>query len=602
MFPRSFPMMRSRFDRLLLLLPGWLAFMVYLPALGNGFVWDDNYFLTDMPYLRDPALWWQHILEPLFVSRNYFRPLPLLTFVLEIRLGGLNPFVFHLSNLLLHVLNTTLVVLLARGLSNSAANSSRKNVMAACAGLLFGLHPALIETVCWISDRFDLMMVFFLFSALLCDLTIRHLKARALSVGVLFLLALLCKETAVVFAVLLPVWQLTCRAKRGKPLREGAQQLVLDGTVWTWVALALAGLVYLALRYEALGVFYRADALIVPGSAVQHGLLTAKTLAWYVLLLFWPFGQTGPVHPGVTPIPMSDAWAWLNVGVVLMVILGVAALVRRLPQMGLLVCAALLALAPVANLVPLTIGDNMVHDRYLILPLAFLALALAIMPPVRSAVVAAVAGGLWAALCVTAIIFTVPRWETNLSLWGWAYAMEPESNIARGNYVAALVNASHNQATLDLAHEILLREPNNAVAMHDMGLALMRLGRDEEARRYTEMALKHLDQTDAKGRLDLSEAWNLLGYLSLRSGDWDSAEKSLNEAIRITPYLTRPHFNLAMLHYERGNMAEGDRELAFALRYDAPEMIPIHRAQADRKKAEVLARRGSATSALPSRQ
>ena len=72
--------MSRRFDRLLLVLPGWLALMLYLPSLSHGFVWDDTYFLTDLPLLRDPELWWRQLSEPLFVSRNYFRPLPLAAF------------------------------------------------------------------------------------------------------------------------------------------------------------------------------------------------------------------------------------------------------------------------------------------------------------------------------------------------------------------------------------------------------------------------------------------------------------------------------------------------------------------------------------------
>ncbi len=564
--------------------------MVYLPALGNGFVWDDSYFLIDLPYLRDPGLWWQHIREPLFVSRNYFRPLPLLTFVAEARLGGLNPFVFHLGNLLLHALNTTLVVLLARKLLDGANDIRRTNQMAACAGLLFGLHPALIESVCWISDRFDLMMAAFLLSALLCDSAVERLKRKAFLVGGLFLLALLCKETAVIFIALLPLWQLARSANLALPPRDILRRLLAQGAAWTWAAVTLAGFFYLALRHDALGVLYRTDTLIVPGSVLQHVLLMAKTLGWYGLLLLWPFGQIGPVHPAVTPIPLADPAAWLSVAMVIAVLGGIVMLVRRLPLTGLLACAALLALAPVVNFVPLTIGDNVVHDRYLMLPLAFFALALATLPPLRRSFAATATAALWMALSLAAIFFTVPRWESNLSLWSWAYALEPESNIARGNYVAALVNSGHNPEALDLSREILRTTPDNAVAMYDMALALMRMGRDAEARNYVEMSLSHFDRNDAKGRLDLSEAWNLLGYLSMRSGDWAGAEKSLGEAIRLTPYLTRPHFNLAMVNYERGRIEAGDKEIDFTLRYDSPEMAAIHGDQAKTKKAAALAR------------
>lgn len=574
--------------------------MVYLPALNNGFVWDDTYFITDLPYLRDPALWWQHIREPLFVSQNYFRPLPLLTFVLEAQFVPLNAFVFHLSNLLLHALNTTLVVLLANTLvaKESRANSWRPVV----AGLLFGLHPVLIETVSWISDRFDLMMATFLLLALLSDVTIQSRRIRATTVGTLFLLALLCKETAIVFCALLPLWQLSRRANDSTPWHDStpwrarAENLLREE--WpSVIALGLAALIYFTLRYQSLGVLYRTDTMIVPGSLLQHWLLTAKTLAWYFVLLVCPFGQIGPVHPGDTPILIADPYAWLGVAAVTVVALFLITLLRRTPRGGLLASMAMVALVPVANLVPLTIADNIVHDRYLLLPLVFVTLTMASLPDARQRLTTKFALASWCALALVSIVLTVPRWENNLTLWGWAYALEPSSRIARGNYVAALANENHNQEVIALCGDILREKPDNAVAMHDMALALMRTGRYAESRRYSLMSIQYLDRFDAKGKLDLSEAWNLLGYLDMQDRNWDAAEKSLNEAVRLTPYLTRPHFNLAMVHYERREINAADQELAFALRYDSPELAVIHRAQGERKKNEVLKRARSTTGA-----
>ena len=561
--------------------------MVYLPALKNGFVWDDVYFITDLPYLRDPALWWQHVREPLFVSQNYFRPLPLLTFVLEAQYSPLNAFVFHLTNLLLHAVNVTLVVLLARRLV--AANGGNDTWRPLLAGLLFGLHPALIETVSWVSDRFDLMMATFLLLALLCDTDVQHRLLKPVVPGLLFLLALLCKETSIVFFALLPLWQLSRMSPERTTWRNDIRQLVRES--WpTWAALVVAAILYFALRYQSLGVLYRSDTQIASGNLLQHILLCSKTLGWYFVLLCWPFGQIGPVHPGVTPIALDDASAWLGMAAVIAVLCGLTQLLRRAPRTGMLTGMALVALAPVANLMPLTIGDNIVHDRYLLLPLAFMSLALTTVPALHVRRAAILGAGLWAALSLTTIVLTVPRWESNLSLWGWAHALEPGSNIARGNYVAALVNSGHYPEAMVVAQELLRTSPDNPIALYNMGLSLMRLGRNEEARGYVERSLQRLDKADTKGNMDVTEAWNLLGYLSMQAGDWSSAEKSLNEATRLTPYLTRPHFNLAMLHYERGDAAAGDKELAFALRYDSPEMATIHRAQAAKKKAELLAR------------
>ncbi len=564
--------MPRKFDRLLLVLPGWLAFMLYLPSLSHGFVWDDNYFLTDLPLLRDPELWWHQISEPLFVSRNYFRPLPLAAFAFEARLGGLNAFVFHFVNVLVHAANTTLVVLLARAVIPTWGAP-------AVAGLLFAVHPALVENVAWISDRFDLMMALFILLALVCEQRIRQPTLRASGVGVLFLLALLCKETAVVLLVLLPLWQAMQRATQ-TPWRQWLPVLRANGDHKVWVALLLALLAYLALRYLALGYFYWNDSAMAPGNGLQHLLLMGKTTGWYAVLALWPFGQMLPVHPAQTPVSVGDPAAWLGLAGLGLVCASLLWLLLRSPQArrpALAGAMALAALAPVSNLVPLTIGDNLVHDRYLILPVAFLALALTMAWVARPRpLVAALAAGGWMAGAVVAVVGLVPNWESNLTLWTWAYAQRPESRIARENYVAALVNANRNEDTIIVARKLLAIGPEVPGTTHNLALALARLGQLDEAERVALRAIGSYPSTGSKDRLDVGEAYNLLGYIYLKQGRSGEAEQALRQSIALAPYLTRPHYNLALLLFDRGDLEAGDRELAIAVRYGNPELAEAH--------------------------
>jgi len=563
----------GKFDRLWLFLPGWVGFMLYLPSLSHGFVWDDTYFLTDLPLLRDPDLWWRQIGEPLFVSRNYFRPLPLAMFAFEARWGGLDPFVFHFVNVVLHAANATLVVLLVR-----AAMPSRI-AAAAGAGLLFAVHPALVENVAWISDRFDLAMAFLILLALLCDRRLSRPVARAATAAALFVLALLCKETAVVLLVLMPLWQALRKPAGDEPPTErpGPWSRADAGV---WVAMLFALLAYLALRYGALGYLYQSDSAMARGSSLQHLLLVGKTIGWYFALAVWPFGLTLPVHPGQTPLPLDDPWAWAGLGgsVAAGIVLVVLLRRPRWRRPALAAGMALMALAPVSNLVPLTIGDNLVHDRYLILPVAFLVLALALAwDACRRPFGLALPAAAWAAAAAVSVVALVPHWESNMTLWSWAYAAQSGSRIASENYVAALVNANRNEETVAAAEAVLALRPDARSTVHNLALALARLGRYDEAERAVRRAIELQAGGGAKDHLDMSEAQNLLGYICLRQGRIDEAERALRLSIALTPYLTRPHYNLAVLLYQRGERAEGDRELAFAERYGAPELAEAHR-------------------------
>lgn len=559
--------------------------MLYLPSLSHGFVWDDTYFLTDLPLLRDPDLWWRQIGEPLFVSRNYFRPLPLAMFAFEARWGGLDPFVFHFVNVLLHAANTTLVVLLVRTAIPSVA-------AAATAGLLFAVHPALVENVAWISDRFDLAMAFFILLALVCDRRLAGPSARAATAAVLFVLALLCKETAVMLLALMPLWQ-ALRGRAGGPLPAEWRGAWSRADVGVWGAMLLALVAYLALRYGALGYLYQNDSAMARGSALQHLLLIGKTVGWYLALAAWPFGMTLPVHPVQTPLPVDDPGAWVGLagiaaaGIVLAVLL-------RLPRWrrpALAAGMALVALAPVSNLVPLTIGDNLIHDRYLILPVAFLVLALVLAWDARRRPFAvALPAAVWAAAAAASVVALLPHWESNLTLWSWAYSVRPASRIASENYVAALVNTNRHEETIAAAEAVLAVRPDVRSTVHNLALALARLGRYDEAERAVRRAIDLQSGGGAKDHLDMSEAQNLLGYICLRQGRIAEAERALRLSIALTPYLTRPHYNLAVLLYQRGEQAEGDRELAFAERYGAPELAEAHRRFGSEAKARAAPR------------
>lgn len=565
--------------------------MLYLPALSHGFVWDDHYFLIDLPYLRDPELWWRQLFEPLFVSRNYFRPLPLATFVLEARLAGLDPFVFHFTNLLLHAANTTLVVLLVRAAIPGGA------LAAAGAGLLFAVHPALVENVAWISDRFDLMVALFVLLALVGERRLSGVFARAAWVGSTFLLALLCKESAVVLLALVPLWQ-ALRHWSDADWRPWRRDAWTRGDIAVWAGLLLALCAYLLVRYVALGELYRNDSEMVRGGFLPHLLLIGKTVGWYVSLAIWPFGRMLPVHPASTPVAMNDGWAWLGLVGLLAGAVALGWVLLRRPgarRPALAVAMALVALAPVANLVPLTIGDNLVHDRYLILSIAFSVLALALLWAHGSRRWVGVAmGGAWSLVALVTVAGLLPHWQSNLTLWRWAYETEPASRIARESYVAALVNGQRFEETVTVARRILAETPDVPSTTHNLALALAQLGDDDDGERLVRQAIQQYQdlydkdevrrRDDSKGRFDISESYNLLGYLLLRQGRLDEAERALRQSIVLTPYLTRPHYNLALLLYERGDWVGGDKELAIAIRYGAPDLALAHRRAGNERK------------------
>jgi len=128
----------------------------YVPAMRGGFVWDDDAYVADNPLMVLPdglyRIWFSKE-----QTSQYF-PLTFTTFRLEHKLWGLNPAGYHITNILLHIINSLLLWRLLRLLDVPGAW---------LAAAIFALHPVQVESVAWITERKNVLMTFFLFLSLL---------------------------------------------------------------------------------------------------------------------------------------------------------------------------------------------------------------------------------------------------------------------------------------------------------------------------------------------------------------------------------------------------------------------------------------------------
>lgn len=573
-----------RFDsHWLTLIPALIVILVYLPALRFQFVWDDNIFLRDLPNYRLPDLWLPSLFQPFVLSPNYFRPLALLTFVAELRLGGLNPLIFHATNLLLHAINTTLVVLLAWRLIASPARLLQRT-LALLAGLLYGLHPALIEGVAFISSRFDLLVTLFLLLALLADCSIESRRGRPVLVGMAFLLAALSKEMALAFVAALPFWHLGLAAKDRRSTDDSSGKhwrgfLYTHGAVY--LSIMVASLVYLGIRYAALKYLLVSQTMAsqVIGNLLQHFLLFIKTLGEALVLVLWPFSSLTPIHYSALPVPLGDASAWLGLVWVGLIVTALAALIRRQPRPGWLALGGVLALSPVLNLFPLELGGGaFIAERFLLFPLAFFALAVVVLvqevlssttipvqPETRNTQVITrrmiyVLPVLWLVFSLGVIQLSLPNWRDNLSLWLWAARRAPLSATPPTNLSLEYIDLGQYPTALAYARQAIGLDPKNADAWNNQGLAFLYLGEYSEAQSAFEQAVS----LQPKNAL----YWNNLAGALREQGQLAEAEKILlDNALALNPNLPYIHLNLGIVYLraDRPDLASQHLEIATQL-------------------------------------
>jgi protein O-mannosyl-transferase len=176
-----------------------LGFIAYSTVLNSYFLSDD--FVQIGKVLEgdwSPAWGREH--------GGFFRPLFILSYIVDGLLWGKNPTGYHLTNTALHGLNSYFVYRLAlRFLRHQRLDEIEKRAVGLSAGLLFLLHPSHTEAVSWISGRADLLSTFFCLTALRAYLHYLEERRRpSLLLSLLaFALALLAKESAVSLPFLL---------------------------------------------------------------------------------------------------------------------------------------------------------------------------------------------------------------------------------------------------------------------------------------------------------------------------------------------------------------------------------------------------------------
>jgi len=170
-----------------------LAFTLtsFFPSLKIGFVnRDDNSYITENPLITE--LSWEKIKTIFSTSyMGHYHPLTLLSYSLEYLFFKLNPFVYHATNLILHLCNSLLVFWFIFLLTDSL-------LVSLVVALFFGIHPMHVESVTWVSERKDVLYSFFFLGSMICYLFYRRTKEMKYYylLFFLFVLSLLSKVMA----------------------------------------------------------------------------------------------------------------------------------------------------------------------------------------------------------------------------------------------------------------------------------------------------------------------------------------------------------------------------------------------------------------------
>lgn len=182
-----------------------ITFIIYRPALKNSLTnWDDKNYVTINKDIQKSDI---NSIKNLFYGKaaytmGNYHPITMLSYMIEYKYAKLDAKVYHMTNLLLHLLNTLLVFLFILLLT-------KNNLTALLTSFLFAVHPMHVESVAWVAERKDLLYVLFEMAALLAytyyaDAPDKRKKFYLLTF-LLFLLSVMSKAMAVSLVVILPL-------------------------------------------------------------------------------------------------------------------------------------------------------------------------------------------------------------------------------------------------------------------------------------------------------------------------------------------------------------------------------------------------------------
>jgi len=257
------------------LIPGlWAAgVLTFLPLLWNRFIADDFTALSIARFYRSKPFF-QTIL---YGGNDFFRPLNMALIMARGALFGDTPLPYVIANILLHLVNTTLVFLIARRIF-------KKALAAAAAGLLFLAAFSHYEGIIWISSSVTLFMTLFVLASIYGHIRFRERGKSGwliLAIGG-FIAAFLTKETAVCLPFLLLAYDLIMvqRKDRGK------------GFFYHYVVYGVLFAVYIAVQTGW------AMRFMGSGSVYRPGWHVLSNIADYWVWLWMP----NPRHPYVAEV------------------------------------------------------------------------------------------------------------------------------------------------------------------------------------------------------------------------------------------------------------------------------------------------------------
>ncbi|HVN04895.1 MAG TPA: tetratricopeptide repeat protein [Bryobacteraceae bacterium] len=526
----------------------YLAFQVYAPALGGPFVFDDRL----LPYYA------QDFTGKLGAWLAGVRPTLMLSYWLNYQVSK-GPFLFHVTNVLIHLVGSFLVFLIVRKLLRLARPEGAENddLLAGFAGFVFLLHPIQTESVAYVAGRSESLSVMFFLAAFAVFLYRRAAEVSwsiAIAVLALFGAAVTSKEHTLVLPALLlltdyywnPGFSFAGIRRNWRiyaPIAVGG----LAGGIF--VTRILAGSETAGFRMEDFTWY-------------QYFFTQCRAFFVYLRLFVFPVGQDLDWDYPISHTILEHG-AIIGLLVIVLLIAGAIYYRRRLPLASYGFLAYVLLMAPTSSFVP--IRDPLAERRLYMPMIGLLLVAVALLQRVHvDRRKLAVAGCAALAVLAFATYHRSEVWASDISLWEDTARESPGK--ARVHFQLAHTYYTHGRcrdAVNEYSETAKLQRPDYRLLV-DWALAY-------DCADQPDQALAKLRQAAALN--PTAHVYSQIGMVYAKRSQWPEALAALEQAEKRDPSYAEIYYYRGGIRAKTGDMQEAAADFRHALALD-PKLEP----------------------------
>lgn len=515
-----------------------IGLLVYFVSLFNGFVADDNIYILGNPLITNFNL--QTFLygssyytgDVTKLAGIYYKPLFTLAVSLLFQLSHGTPFLFHLTQLLLHIVNSSLLFLFF-------SKFFRKKI-SFFLGLIFLLHPANVESVVYIANLQEPLFFFFGIIALFIISRLKTINWKSfLLISLFLLLSLLSKETGILFLLATVSYSIFFNKKK-------MMSFLLAGSVF-WF--------YIFLRFIVAHVAINKQVISpIMGASIGIRLLTLPKIIYsYLLLFFFPKNLSWGQHWLVKSIDFPNFYfpiiiIILTAVVLLLLYLQIKNRKTLTPTFFFFLSVSIMGLSLHSQLIPL---DFTFADRWIYFPMmGFLGLFGIFLQNVLNKKISPIllislSIILLAVLTVRSFIRTLD-WKDDYTLSIHDVKVDPDSFALQNNLGVVLVGrGNYLEAKKHLEKSLELYPIQGTY--DSLAFVYSKLGNPEKSLQFYEKSL---------GMGDFYMTYqNYIAEL-IRQKKLNEALNETKLALKKYPYNPKLWLLLAVVEYEQGNTDE----------------------------------------------